>query len=99
MELMLVIYSSLFLAIAIPAAYFPVRAWRRRNTSDTADRGSGFRPRIGFSRLDGMESLSLLLANESQDYVWVEEIEIFLTGLHADDQTAEASLHEIQKIR
>ena len=46
-----------------------------------------------------MASLSLLLANESDTYVWAEEIEIFLSGLSAEEQTAEPSCREIQKIR
>ena len=61
--------------------------------------GARLPPRIGFTRLDGMASLSLLLANGSKGYVWAEEIEIFLSGLSAEEQTAEPAFHEIQKIR
>ena len=57
-----------------------------------------FRPKIGFTRLDGGASLAVLLDNRSDRKVWAEEIEIVLTNLVANDQTAEASCHEIQKI-
>jgi len=87
----------LFFAIAL--GYTVRRLWRRRNVQYPTDRSAGFRPRIGFTRLDGMESLSLLLANESKEYVWAEEIEIFLSSLSADQQTAEPTCREIQKIR
>jgi len=65
--------------------------------SDGPERG--FRPSIGFTRLDGMASLSLLLANGSKRNVWAEEIEIFLSRLSAEEQTAQPSFHEIQRIR
>lgn len=86
-------------AVAIAAGYAALRIWRRENGRDPMDQSDGFRPRIGFTSLDGMASLSLLLANGSKKYVWVEEIEIFLSGLSADEQTANPSCHEIQKIR
>ena len=73
--------------------------WRRRNSPDPTDRSRGFRPHIGFTRLDGMVSISLLLANESEQHVWAEEIEIFMSSLSADEQTAKPTCHEIQKIR
>jgi hypothetical protein len=91
------LFSLLVLAVAL--VYFTLRAWRERDRTDSTDKSSGFRPRIGFTRLDGMASLSLLLINKSSENVWVEEVEIFLSGLIADQQTAEASGHEIQKIR
>jgi hypothetical protein len=87
------------LVIAVIAAYVAVRVWQLRNGVDPGNRGNGFRPRIGFTRLDGMESLSLLLDNRSQGFVWAEEIEVFLTGLSADQQTAEPTCHGVQKIR
>jgi len=62
-------------------------------------RNKGFRPRVGFSRLDGMASVSLLLANGSQEQVWVEEIEIHLSSLVAIEQAIEPSFHEVKKIR
>jgi hypothetical protein len=79
--------------------YTALYIWRRWNGSDSTDKGAGFHPRIGFTRLDGMAALSLLLENRSETYVWAEEIEIFLSDLIADDQTAEPSHREIQKIR
>jgi hypothetical protein len=91
------LFSLLVLAVAL--VYFTLRAWRERDRTDSTDKSRGFRPRIGFTRLDGMASLSLLLINKSSEYVWAEEVEIFLSGLIADQQTAEASGHEIQKIR
>jgi hypothetical protein len=97
-RLVLMRYGFL-LAFIIVLGYIAHRIWRRRKVPDQMDKRDRFRPRIGFSRLDGMESLSLLLENGSEEYVWAEEIEIFLSGLRADDQTAEPSLHEVRKIR
>jgi hypothetical protein len=96
---MIIMRATFLLVLAIALGYLARRIWRRRNSRDPADRSAGFRPRIGFTRLDGMESLSLLLANGSKKYVWAEEIEIFLSGLTAEEQTAKPSCHEIQKIR
>src|ERR1700694_3599958 len=96
---MIVMRATFLLVFAIALGYSVLRFWRRRNGPDPADRSRGFRPRIGFTRLDGMASLSLLLTNKSKKYVWAEEIEIFLSGLSADEQTDEPSCHEIQKIR
>lgn len=76
------------------AAYF----WRRKRDEDTPANRKRFRPVLGFTRLDGGESLSLLLTNDSSERVWVEEIELFLSALKADQQTSEASCHGIQKI-
>ena len=89
----------LSLALAFALGYIALLLWRRRNRADPTAKSKGFRPRIGFTRLDGMASISLLLANKSKNYVWAEEIEIFLSGLIAEEQTAEPSCHEIQKIR
>lgn len=91
-----VLYS---LCLVLALSYIALRYWRRRPAADTPDRSAGFRPSIGFSHFDGMESLSLLLANKSGKDVWVEELELFLGGLSAEEQTAEPSFHEIQKIR
>jgi hypothetical protein len=96
MIMMRVIFLLVF---AIPLGYAGVRIWRRKNAAGAAKKSDGFRPCIGFTRLDGMESLSLLLANESKTFVWAEEIEIFLSSLKADQQTAAPTLHEIKKIR
>lgn len=87
------------LIVAIALGYAGLRIWRQKNGGNSTDPRSRFRPNIGFTRLDGMESLSLLLANDSREPVWTEQIEIFLSGLKADQQTAEATCHEIQKIR
>jgi len=96
---MIIMRATFLLVFAIALGYSVLRFWRWRSGPDPTDRSAGFRPRIGFSRLDGMESLSLLLANESKMNVWAEELEIFLSGLSAEEQTAEPSFHEIQKIR
>ena len=96
---MIILRAILLLAFAVAVIYAALRFWLRKNNPDPTDRNAGFRPRIGFTRLDGMESLSLLLANNSKQHVWAEEIEIFLSDLNAEDQTADASCREIQKIR
>jgi hypothetical protein len=96
---MIIMRAAFLLVFVIALGYTVLRFWRRRNSPDPTDRSAGFRPRLGFTRLDGMASLSLLLANESKKYVWAEEIEIFLSGLIAEEQTAEPTCHEIQKIR
>jgi hypothetical protein len=93
------IRSSFLFVFATPLVYSAARIWRRMIGGDPADESRGFRRRIGFTQLDGMESLSLELANASKDAVWAEEIEIFLSDLRAEEQTSEASCHEIQKIR
>ena len=80
-------------------AYFALRIWRRKRDLPKNNIGIDFRPSIGFTRLDGWASLALLLENKSDGNVWTEEIEIVLTDLIANDQTSEASCHEIQKIR
>jgi hypothetical protein len=96
----MIITRVAFLFIFIAAlAYAALRVWQHRKAASDTDDGSGFRPSVGFSRMDGMESLSLLLANESWTHVWVEEIEIFLSGLVAENQTSEPTLRGIQKIR
>jgi hypothetical protein len=95
---MIIMRATLLLVFAT-LGYTVLRFWRRRNAPDPTDRSAGFRPSIGFTRLDGMASLSLLLANGSKRNIWAEEIEIFLSGLSAEEQTAQPSFHEIQKIR
>jgi hypothetical protein len=96
---MTIALGTISIVLAFAICYFGLRRWRRGSGADSLDRSSGFRPRIGFTRLDGMESLSLLLPNETRTHVWAEEIEIFLTELVANDQTAEPSFHGTQKIR
>jgi hypothetical protein len=95
----IIVRATFVLVFVVVAGYSALRIWRLRDGPDSMDRSEGFRPRIGFTRLDGMASLSVLLANGSRNYVWVEEIEIFLSSLIAEVQTADASCHEIQKIR
>jgi hypothetical protein len=98
--LMLIERLSLLVVFAIALLYTLVRLWRNKNDGATAKLGAkGFRPKIGFTRLDGMVSLSLLLDNESNKTIWAEEIEIFLSGLIAEEQAEEPSCHGVQKIR
>ena len=96
---MFIVHAIFLLVFAIALGYSVVQVWRQRNRRKASDKNSGFRPRIGFTRFDGMASLSLLLENESDTYIWTEEIEIFLSGLSAEEQAAEPSHHGIQKIR
>jgi len=96
---MILIRVILLLVIAALLAYAAVRMRRRSGAASVRDQRGDLRPGIGFTRLDGMQSLSLLLDNPSDGHVWVEEIEIFLSTLKAEQQTAEASCHEILKIR
>jgi hypothetical protein len=98
-ELLVIMRTTYSLVLAMGLAYSAVRFLRRKNGADPMDPAAGFRPRIGFTRLDHMESISLLLENGSKKDVWIEEIEIFLSGLSAEEQTTEASLHEVQKVR
>ncbi len=91
--------ASFVLLLAIALAYGALRVWRKKKGGEAANKNSGFRPGIGFTRLDGMASLSLLLANDSKRHVWAEEIEIFLSDLSAEQQTAEPSFRGFQKIR
>jgi hypothetical protein len=96
---MIIVRTIFLLAFVIALGYAVVRVWRRKNNRDAVDGESGFRPEIGFTRLDGMVSLSLLLENESDKYVWAEEIEIFLCDLRAEEQATEPAHRGIQKIR
>lgn len=79
--------------------YVALRFWRHRRELAIGETGVDFRPKIGFTRLDGWSSLALLLENRSDTKVWTEEVEIALTDLVATDQTSQATCHEIQKIR
>ena len=87
--------ALLFIAIL---AYFAFRIWLNKRNEAIRDGGVDFRPKIGFTRLDGGASLAVLLDNRSDRKVWAEEIEIVLTNLVANDRTAEASCREVQKI-
>ena len=96
----MILWRACFLLLfAVALSYTAARVWRSRNGRNVAGKDIGFRPKIGFTRLDRMMSLSLLLDNESSGFVWAEEIEIFLSGLVAEEQTVEASCHEVRKIR
>jgi hypothetical protein len=92
-------YSILSIVIVFASGYTALRIWRQKKASTQNDKHPGFRPRIGFSRLDGMESLSLLLVNGFHQHVWAEEVEIFLSELVANNQTAKPNLKGTQKIR
>jgi len=97
---MILIRAIVLLVFLVVLGYAALRVWLRSSDArDSKNRSDGFRPRIGFTRLDGMESLSLLIENETRTHIWAEEIEITLSDLVAVSQTAEPSFHEIQKIR
>ena len=96
----MIILGAIFLfVLAVALGYFAWRFWRERFASDQTDMSRRFRPRIGFTQLDGMESISLLLANSSNIYIWAEEIEVLLSALDAEAQTSEPSCRGILKIR
>lgn len=90
---------ALWILIVIVLAYVALCFWRWRNGLDWTGKSKGFRPHIGFTLLDGMSSLSVLLDNGPGKPVWVEEIEIFLSDLVAVEQTTSPTLNEFQKIR
>lgn len=87
------------LVVAVALIFFVLRVRRQRNNQHLKDAGGAFRADIGFSDVDGMASLALLLSNNGETDVWVEEVEIFLTDLDAGYQAARQSCHEIQPIR
>lgn len=96
----MIIFGAIFsFVLAVALGYFAWRFWHKRYIPDDSDRGRGFRPRIGFTHLDGMESISLLLTNGSNINIWAEEIEILLSALAAEAQTSEPSCRGILKIR
>jgi hypothetical protein len=92
-------FSILSIVIVFASGYVALRVWRQKKAMVQNEKHPGFRPRIGFSRLDGMESLSLLLENGFHQHVWAEEIEISLADLVANNQTAEPTLRGTKKIR
>jgi hypothetical protein len=94
-----VLRAAFSLGSTIALSYAALRIWREREVSGPTDKSRGFRTRIGFTRLDRMASVSLLLANECESHVWAEEIEIVLNGLTADQQTAEPACRGVLKIR
>jgi hypothetical protein len=81
------------------AGWVALRSWRRKENQTAGSSDDGFRPRIVFTRREGWVSLNLNLENPSQEKIWAEEAELVLTELVAQNQTAEAPLREIQKIR
>ena len=91
--------ATVSLVFIIVLGYSLWRFWRGRKGASQKDQSPGFHPHIGFTELDGMQSLALLLENSSQRDAWAEEIEIFLSDLHAEEQTAKPTLHQIHKIR
>jgi hypothetical protein len=96
---MVIVQVISFLVSGIAFFYLAQHYWRRKSRADRLDRSAGFRPSIGFTHFDEMVSLSLLLENKCKYDVWAEELEIFLSELTAEDQTAEPSRHEVQRIR
>ncbi len=98
---MTIMQAVLILVFAFAFGCAVLLLWRRSQRKHLRERdgGHGFRPSIGFTRLDGMASLSVLLDNRGTENVWAEEIEVFLSDLRARDQTAEPSFRSIQKIR
>jgi hypothetical protein len=91
-------FAVIFVVISA-LAYFIRRTRKNKRDRATEESGVDFRPSIGFTRLDGWASLAILLANESESSVFVEEIEIVLAELIAEDQTSDATCQNIQKIR
>jgi hypothetical protein len=92
------LFVTLLIVSGFALSYAALRFWQQKKDAAETDIHHGFRPRIGFSRLDGMESLSLLLENRFHKYVWAEEIEISLADLVANNQTTEPTLRGTKKI-
>lgn len=92
-------FRALVLLLLIAGlVYFIARIRRGSPRRKKRRDGVEFRPSIGFAWQDGFQSVALLLANKSEIPVWAEEIEIGLTGTVADQQTSEATCHEVHKI-
>lgn len=91
--------ATVSLVFVIVLGYSLWRFWKGRRGARRNDQSAGFRPHIGFTELDGMQALALLLENKSKRDAWAEEIEIFLSDLRAEEQTAKPTLHNIHKIR
>jgi hypothetical protein len=96
---MIAVNTIYVLVASIALVYAALRFRRSAKDAEPPDGFPGFHPQIGFTALDGMQAISLLLENESAADVWAEEIEISLGDLAANNQTAEASCREILKIR
>ena len=93
------IRAAILLFLSGGIVYMRLRIGRSRANSGKRHSGIDFRPSIGFAMQDGYKSVALLLTNKSRASVWTEEIEIALTELSANQQTAEATCHETHKIR
>ena len=96
---MIAMHTIYLLVVSIVLVYVALRFRRSVKNPDPRDAFPGFRPCIGFTALDGMQSISLLLENETAKHVWAEEIEISLGDLTANDQTDEPSCREVLRIR
>ena len=99
MNWLLVLHLTAPLVTATALGYSTFLLWRRRSGANSINPSNGFRPKIGFSHLDGMATPALLLTNDSSEPVWVEEIEISLADLRAHEQVTEAPCHGTLKIR
>ena len=91
--------TTVTLVFVITLPVLALRFRRRKNDAEANEPGAGFRPDIGFSDLDGMTTLSLLLANKTNADIWVEELEIFLADLDATYQAGRPSYYGVQTIR
>ena len=94
---MLLVAVSFGLAAGL-LLYF-LRFHRRGNLRQRKETDSNLRLNIGFSDLDGMATLALLVSNKGETDIWIEEIEIFLSELEATFQSGVPSYHGIQSIR
>ncbi len=90
---------TLFLIVSIALVYVALRLRRSAGRSAPVDGVPGFRAGIGFSTMDGMQAVSLLLENESSARIWMEKIEISLADVAATAQTEEPSCRETLQIR
>ena len=99
MNWLLVLHLTAPLVTATALGYSTFLLWRRRSGANSISPRDGLRPKIGFSHLDGMVTPALLLTNNSSASVWVEEIEIFLADLRADEQVTQPSCSGTLKIR
>ena len=91
--------AAILLVLAGALVYMLIRFRREQANSARRRNGVDFRAGIGFALQDGFKSVALLLDNKSRAQVWTEEIEIALTELTANQQTAEATCHETHRIR
>ena len=95
---MTVAHISFFVVPIIALAYLALRLRQSASRSALVDGIPGFRAGIGFTTLDGMQSVSLLLENESTANIWAEKIEISLADIDAHNQTAQPSYQETLRI-